>query len=132
MTTLCEVKFLPATNLARCVHWCIQIHLLPDRTARCQTKLQRKTLNPFYDERFEFRVGSPESLLSRLLHFSIYDFDRFSRHDLIGTAVMQPRLHTPDVTAERTYVLDIAGRLQVSERRLIAPRFQSWRDANAV
>ena len=84
--------------------------MLPERTARYQTKLQRKTLNPYYDERFEFRVSSSEALLSHLLHFSIFDFDRFSRHDLIGTAVMQPRLHSPDAATEQLYVLDIAGR----------------------
>uniref|UniRef100_A0A3Q2Z659 Synaptotagmin 3 n=1 Tax=Hippocampus comes TaxID=109280 RepID=A0A3Q2Z659_HIPCM len=61
----------------------VKIYLLPDRKKKFQTKVHRKTLNPVFNETFQFGVPLNE-LHSRKLHFSVYDFDRFSRHDLIG------------------------------------------------
>ncbi|CAI5790002.1 synaptotagmin-3 [Podarcis lilfordi] len=65
----------------------VKMYLLPDRKKKFQTKVHRKTLNPIFNETFNFNVPFAE-LPSRKLHFSIYDFDRFSRHDLIGQVVL--------------------------------------------
>ena len=74
-----------------------------------QTKLQRRTTSPVYDESFELDL-SPFSAQHQL-HFGIYDFDRYSRHDLIGAAVLQ--LHSQEGTAERVHVLDLIVETQV-------------------
>ncbi|KAM6450689.1 synaptotagmin-3 isoform 1-T4 [Liasis olivaceus] len=65
----------------------VKMYLLPDRKKKFQTKVHRKTLNPIFNETFNFNVPFAE-LPSRKLHFSVYDFDRFSRHDLIGQVVL--------------------------------------------
>jgi len=83
--------------------------LLPGGKSVYQTKLQRRTLSPVYDESFELKLAplTPE----HRLHFSVFDFDRYSRHDLIGSGVLQP--HSPDVTTERLHVLNLLVDKQV-------------------
>ncbi|KAL1505610.1 hypothetical protein ABEB36_005135 [Hypothenemus hampei] len=61
----------------------VKLHLLPDRKKKYQTKVHRKNLNPIFNETFIFSVTSQE-LECRYLQLSVYDFDRFARHDLVG------------------------------------------------
>ncbi|KAL4233897.1 Synaptotagmin-9 [Mactra antiquata] len=71
----------------------IKTYLLPDRRQKFQSKVHRKTLNPKFHEKYLFSVPFAE-LGDRFLQFNIYDFDRFSRHDLIGT------VSVPDIVPE--------------------------------
>uniref|UniRef100_A0A8C6YED3 Synaptotagmin n=1 Tax=Naja naja TaxID=35670 RepID=A0A8C6YED3_NAJNA len=48
-----------------------------------ETKVQKKTLNPTYNETFVFKIPYQE-LGGKTLVMAIYDFDRFSKHDIIG------------------------------------------------
>ncbi|XP_041093475.1 synaptotagmin-C [Polyodon spathula] len=73
----------------------VKIYLLPDRKKKFQTKVHRKTLNPVFNETFSFGVPFAE-LPGRKLHFSVYDFDRFSRHDLIGQVIEDRLLEVQD------------------------------------
>ncbi|KAK7892055.1 hypothetical protein WMY93_024018 [Mugilogobius chulae] len=82
------------------------IYLLPDRKNKHQTKVHRKTLNPVFDEVFLFPVAYAE-LSSRKLHFSVYDFDRFSRHDLIGQVVVDNFLDLADFPRETKLCRDV-------------------------
>nr|XP_021512094.1 synaptotagmin-9 [Meriones unguiculatus] len=78
---------LPAKDFSGTSDPYVKIYLLPDRKTKHQTKVHRKTLNPVFDEVFLFPVPYND-LEARKLHFSVYDFDRFSRHDLIGQVVV--------------------------------------------
>uniref|UniRef100_A0A8D0GPR2 Synaptotagmin 3 n=1 Tax=Sphenodon punctatus TaxID=8508 RepID=A0A8D0GPR2_SPHPU len=73
----------------------VKMYLLPDRKKKFQTKVHRKTLNPVFNETFSFNVPFAE-LPSRKLHFSVYDFDRFTRHDLIGQVVLDNLLEVAE------------------------------------
>ncbi|XP_030646237.1 synaptotagmin-C [Chanos chanos] len=84
----------------------VKIYLLPDRKKKFQTKVHRKTLNPVFNETFQFGVPLAE-LHSRKLHFSIYDFDRFSRHDLIGQVVVDNLLDFSEGSADKPIWRDI-------------------------
>ncbi|XP_018620221.1 synaptotagmin-C isoform X2 [Scleropages formosus] len=84
----------------------VKIYLLPDRKKKFQTKVHRKTLNPIFNETFQFCVPLAE-LPSRKLHFSVYDFDRFSRHDLIGQVVVDNLLDFSEGTGEKPVWRDI-------------------------
>ncbi|XP_072128019.1 synaptotagmin-C [Mobula birostris] len=84
----------------------VKIYLLPDRKKKFQTKVHRKTLNPIFNETFHFNVSFNE-LQNRKLHFSIYDFDRFSRHDLIGQVVLDNLLEFSDLSEGTTMWRDI-------------------------
>jgi Ca2+-dependent lipid-binding protein len=56
---------------------------------------------------------SYEELKERYLQFSVYDFDRFSRHDLIGQVVLKGLLDCTDLEQEIEYTMDILCALQV-------------------
>lgn len=102
----------------------VKMYLLPDRKKKFQTKVHRKTLNPVFNETFSFNVPFAE-LPSRKLHFSVYDFDRFSRHDLIGQVVLDNLLEMAERDDEAPIWRDIleassvswagAGRMFVTE-----------------
>ncbi|KAI0208448.1 Synaptotagmin-9 [Lamellibrachia satsuma] len=84
----------------------VKIYLLPDRKHKHQTKVHRKTLNPEFNETFTFNVGYVD-LEERTLQFSIYDFDRFSRHDIIGVVLLRNLTRVIDLTQEQAYSMDI-------------------------
>ncbi|KAG5279670.1 hypothetical protein AALO_G00080310 [Alosa alosa] len=84
----------------------VKIYLLPDRKKKFQTKVHRKTLNPIFNETFQFGVPLAE-LHARKLHFSVYDFDRFSRHDLIGQVVVDNLLDFSEGSGDKPIWRDI-------------------------
>uniref|UniRef100_A0A8C0H8S3 Synaptotagmin 3 n=1 Tax=Chelonoidis abingdonii TaxID=106734 RepID=A0A8C0H8S3_CHEAB len=84
----------------------VKMYLLPDRKKKFQTKVHRKTLNPIFNETFNFNVPFAE-LPGRKLHFSVYDFDRFSRHDLIGQVVLDNLLEMAERDEEAPIWRDI-------------------------
>ncbi|XP_042200885.1 synaptotagmin-C-like [Callorhinchus milii] len=93
----------------------VKIYLLPDRKRKFQTKVHRKTLNPVFNETFQFNVTFNE-LPSRKLHFSVYDFDRFSRHDLIGQVVLDNLLEFSDLSEDTHVWRDILEGKSLKER----------------
>lgn len=68
--------------------------------------MHRKTLNPVFNETFQFGVPLNE-LHARKLHFSVYDFDRFSRHDLIGQVVVDNLLDFSEGSGDKPVWRDI-------------------------
>ncbi|XP_063052011.1 synaptotagmin-1b [Engraulis encrasicolus] len=61
----------------------VKLYLLPDKKKKFETKIHRKTLNPTFNENFTFKVPYAE-LGGKTLVMTMYDFDRFSKHDAIG------------------------------------------------
>ncbi|XP_036387016.1 synaptotagmin-2-like isoform X2 [Megalops cyprinoides] len=61
----------------------VKVFLLPDKKKKFDTKVHKKTLNPVFNETFVFKVPYQE-LGGKTLVMSVYDFDRFSKHDIIG------------------------------------------------
>ena len=49
-----------------------------------ETKVHRKTLNPFFNETFQFKNLPYADTFDKTLMFTIFDHDRFSKHDRIG------------------------------------------------
>lgn len=74
---------LPAMDMGGTSDPYIKVFVLPDKKQKFETKVQRKTLNPIFNETFVFKVPYAD-IASRTLVFNIYDFDRFSKHDHIG------------------------------------------------
>uniref|UniRef100_A0A673H3T1 Synaptotagmin-9-like n=1 Tax=Sinocyclocheilus rhinocerous TaxID=307959 RepID=A0A673H3T1_9TELE len=97
---------LPAKDFSGTSDPYVKIYLLPDRKTKHQTKVHRKTLNPVFDEVFLFPVAYAD-LPTRKLHFSVYDFDRFSRHDIIGQVVVDNFLDLVDFPRETKLCRDI-------------------------
>ncbi|XP_013988002.1 synaptotagmin-6 [Salmo salar] len=97
---------LPAKDLCGSSDPYVKIYLLPDRKRKFQTRVHRKTLNPMFDESFQFNVPY-EELGSRKLHLSVYDFDRFSRHDMIGEVILENLFEVSDLSREMAIWKDI-------------------------
>ncbi|GIY11432.1 synaptotagmin-9 [Caerostris extrusa] len=65
-----------------------------------------------FNETFVFGVPY-EQLRSRTIQFSVYDFDRFSRHDLIGQVLVRGLPDLCDISHDVEYTMDILGVPQV-------------------
>ncbi|XP_053560718.1 synaptotagmin-2 [Bombina bombina] len=74
---------LPALDIGGTSDPYVKIFFLPDKKKKYETKVHRKTLNPIFNETFTFKIPYQE-LGGKTLCMSIYDFDRFSKHDIIG------------------------------------------------
>ncbi|XP_069696983.1 synaptotagmin-10-like isoform X2 [Periplaneta americana] len=101
-----EARDLPIKDMSGSSDPYVKVHLLPDRKKKFQTKVHRKNLNPVFNETFIFSVGY-EDLKQRYLQFSVYDFDRFSRHDLIGQVVLKGLLDSTDLHQELEFTMNI-------------------------
>lgn len=97
---------LPAKDLCGSSDPYVKIYLLPDRKQKYQTRVHRKTLNPTFDESFQFPVPY-EELSSRKLHLTVFDFDRFSRHDMIGEVIVENLFEVSDLSRETSIWEDI-------------------------
>ncbi|GLV36122.1 Synaptotagmin 1 [Carabus blaptoides fortunei] len=101
-----EARDLPVKDVTGSSDPYVKVYLLPDRKRKYQTKVHRKNLNPVFNETFIFSVPY-DDLRQRYLQFSVYDFDRFSRHDLIGHVVLKGLLETTDLQQEIEYTMNI-------------------------
>ncbi|XP_026736357.1 synaptotagmin-10-like [Trichoplusia ni] len=101
-----EARDLPIKDVTGSSDPYIKVFLLPDRKKKFQTKVHRKNLNPVFNETFLFSVPY-EELRQRYIQFSVYDFDRFSRHDLIGHVVLKGLLESADLQQEIEYTMNI-------------------------
>ncbi|XP_053976419.1 synaptotagmin-10-like [Hylaeus volcanicus] len=106
-----EARELPVKDVTGSSDPYIKIYLLPDSKKKYHTKVHRKNLNPVFNETFIFSV-SYEELRERYLQFSVYDFDRFSRHDLIGQVVVKGLLECTDLEQEIPYTMNIMCPMQ--------------------
>lgn len=74
----------------------VKVFLLPDKKKKFQTKVQRKSLNPVFNESFTFKVCPHlmsfvytgiqipyNEVASQTLVLNVFDFDRFGKHDQV-------------------------------------------------
>uniref|UniRef100_A0A8C4N357 C2 domain-containing protein n=1 Tax=Eptatretus burgeri TaxID=7764 RepID=A0A8C4N357_EPTBU len=61
----------------------VKVMLLPNNKQKFETKVHRKSRSPQFNETMYFEV-SAEELPERTLLLSLYDFKRFSKHELVG------------------------------------------------
>ncbi|KAJ8676619.1 hypothetical protein QAD02_012406 [Eretmocerus hayati] len=106
-----EARELPIKDVTGSSDPYVKVYLLPDRKKKYQTKVHRKNLNPIFNETFIFSVLQ-DDLRERYLQFSVYDFDRFSRHDLIGQVVLKDLAECIDCGHEIEYTMDIMCTVQ--------------------
>nr|XP_020469513.1 synaptotagmin-1-like [Monopterus albus] len=74
---------LPAMDVGGSSDPYVKLYLLPDKKKKFETKIHKKTLEPSFNETFTFKVPYTE-LGGKTLVMTVYDFDRFSKHDAIG------------------------------------------------
>ncbi|MBN3310042.1 SYT11 protein, partial [Amia calva] len=66
----------------------VKMTILPEKKHRVKTRVLRKTREPAFDETFTFYGVAYSALPELVLHFLVLSFDRFSRDDVIGEAVV--------------------------------------------
>ncbi|XP_067830284.1 synaptotagmin-1-like [Heptranchias perlo] len=87
----------------------VKVYLLPDKKKKFETKVHRKTLNPTFNESFTFKIPYSE-LGGKILVMSVYDFDRFSKHDAIG------EIRIPMSTIDLAHVIEEWRDLESAEK----------------
>ncbi|XP_070800887.1 synaptotagmin-1-like [Pituophis catenifer annectens] len=78
-----EAADLPALDIGGTSDPYVKVFLIPEKKKKFETKVHHKTLNPTFNESFTFKVPYSE-LGGKFLVMAVYDFDRFSKHDVIG------------------------------------------------
>jgi len=84
--TVCQAMELPAMDMGGVSDPYVKVFLMPETKGmkKFETKVHRKTLNPFFNETFQFKNIPYADTFDKTLMFTIFDFDRFSKHDRIG------------------------------------------------
>ncbi|XP_030843767.1 synaptotagmin-5 [Strongylocentrotus purpuratus] len=106
-----EADHLPAMDIGGSSDPYVKISLEPDEERKIkQSVVQRRTLNPVWNEIFKFPT-TYEELQEKTVRFSVFDFDKFSRHDAIGEVLV--RINDVDVSRE----LDVWSELRSPQSR---------------
>nr|XP_020490650.1 synaptotagmin-1-like [Labrus bergylta]XP_020490651.1 synaptotagmin-1-like [Labrus bergylta] len=66
----------------------VKVYVCPDKAKTCETKVFRNTLSPVFNEQFNFQI-SKSSLLKSTVVMQVFDFNRFSKHNIIGELRVQ-------------------------------------------
>jgi len=84
--TVCQAMELPAMDMGGVSDPYVKVFLVPEIKGmkKFETKVHRKTLNPFFNETFQFKNLPYADTFDKTLMFTIFDYDRFSKHDRIG------------------------------------------------
>ena len=82
--TVIQCSELPALDMGGTSDPYVKLYLMPDKKRKFETKVHRKTLNPFFNETFAFKNVPYSETFDKTLCFSVFDYDRFSKHDQIG------------------------------------------------
>jgi len=77
---------LPAMDMGGVSDPYVKVYLLPETKGqkKYETKVHRKTLNPFFNQEFKFQNLPYAETFDKTLMLNIFDYDRFSKHDQIG------------------------------------------------
>ena len=83
-----DASNLPAKDRSGTSDPFVVMHLHPNKEEIFESKIVYKTLNPVFNQSFEFHNLQLDDLHRQSLVFRIYDHDRFSKNDMIGGIVL--------------------------------------------
>ena len=86
--TLVKACDLPAKDRRGTSDPFVVMHLDPSREDVFQSRIIYKTLNPSFNEHFEFKNVHPDDVQRQTMVFKVYDHDKYSKNDFIGTATL--------------------------------------------
>ncbi|XP_077452756.1 synaptotagmin VIII [Stigmatopora argus] len=61
----------------------VKVYILPEKNKTCETRVLKNTLNATFNETFNFQM-SKTTLVESTAVLQVFDFDRFSKHEIIG------------------------------------------------
>eukprot|EP00794_Sanderia_malayensis_P012748 gene12748-14054_t len=84
--------------------------IVPAGKKEFKTKVKMKTVNPVFDQTFNFKHITYAQLTSSYLHMKVFDYDRFSGHDMLGEA--------------KVPIIDLDLTRPIDEWRILQPEFK--------
>ncbi|CAI5453402.1 unnamed protein product [Caenorhabditis angaria] len=108
MLHVLRANHLPVEDKGSTVDPYVKMYLLPERRNHCKTRICKKTNDPEFNEMFSFDVPF-SNLPNRMLQFTVYDFDRFTRHGLIGNVIMRDLFDKSDLYSWTEYTMHIVA-----------------------
>ncbi|XP_026222403.1 synaptotagmin VIII isoform X2 [Anabas testudineus] len=88
MVGIKQANSLKAMDLGGSSDPYVKVYIIPDKNKTCETKVFRNTLSPAFNEQFSFQI-SKASLLKSTAVMQVFDFNRFSKHNIIGELRVQ-------------------------------------------
>ena len=88
MVHLHNASNLPAKDRQGTSDPFVVLHLTPNKEETFQSAIIYRTLNPVFDQSFQFKRLTPDDIRRQTLILRIYDHDRFTRNDSIGMVAL--------------------------------------------
>ena len=88
----------------------VVLHLVPNKDEIFQSSVVYKTLNPIFDQSFQFQRLTPDDISHQTLVFRIYDHGRFTRNESIGIIALP---------LENADLYGVVMRMMIQEERTI-------------
>ena len=86
--TLFKAVDLPAKDWRGTSDPFVVMYLDPSREDVFQSRIIYKTLNPRFNEHFEFKNVPPNDVRHQTMVFRVYDHDKYSKNDFIGASML--------------------------------------------
>lgn len=88
MVHLHHASNLPAKDRQGTSDPFVILHLTPNKEETFQSAIIYKTLNPVFNQSFQFQGLTPDDIRRQTLILRIYDHDRFTKNDSIGMVAL--------------------------------------------
>lgn len=66
----------------------VVLYLMPNKEEIFESRVIQQTLDPVFDQSFEFKKLTPDDICQQTLILHVYDHDKFSRNDSIGGVIL--------------------------------------------
>ena len=66
----------------------VVLYLVPNKEEIFESKVIHQTLDPIFDQSFEFKKLTPDDVFRQTLILRVYDHDKFSKNDSIGGVIL--------------------------------------------
>ncbi len=86
--TLFKAYDLPAKDRRGTSDPFVVMYLDPSREEIFQSRILYETLNPRFNEHFEFKNVSHDDIQCQTIVFKVFDHDKYSKNDFIGTSML--------------------------------------------
>ena len=105
MVTVIKAENLPPRKDGECVDPFVDIQLLPYYKRKNHSEVHQKTLNPIFNQMFEFEVP-PYEIRGQQIQFTVLDFSQQLNHNTIGTVLYDVgNLDSDALKASKEFIL---------------------------
>lgn len=97
----------------------VVLYVIPNKEEIFESKVKYQTLDPIFDQSFEFKKLLPDDIRRQTLVMRVYDHDRFSKNDSIGGIILP---------LESADLFGVVMRMKIDENPMLFTevRYDSW------